>query len=129
MLRKIGYSLLCAGSLFCTSAQAMTYNLMPGPGASFEYKLLANSPIMIGNPYYHKMTATCTIFSEDASNDIVVEMVLKSSKVNNEQVNSGEPPRTFNIASGSKLVLEADGRAVVKLLNKGPSDITAKCTI
>ncbi|KTC83982.1 MULTISPECIES: hypothetical protein [Legionella] len=128
MLRKIGYSLLCAGSLFSASALAMTYNIMPGPGASFEYKLLANSPIMIGNPYYHKMTATCTIFSEDESNEIIVEMILKSSKVNNEEIKSGET-RPFNIPSGSKLVLEADGRAVVKLLNKGPSDITAKCTI
>lgn len=128
MLRKIGYSLLCAGLLSSASALAMTYNLMPGPGASFEYKLLANSPIMIGNPYYHKMTATCTIFSEDGSNEIIVEMILKSSKVNNEEIKSGET-RPFNIPSGSKLVLEADGRAVVKLLNKGPSDITAKCTI
>lgn len=126
MLRKIGYSLLCAGALFSANTLAMTHALVSGSG--IEYELAPNQPHEFTNPVFFSVTATCTFRSENPSNDVFVEALSKSGVINGQKITAPDT-LTITINSGDVIKLTVNPGAKVRLTNRGESSIHASCSV
>lgn len=126
MLRKIGCVLLCAGALFSANASAMDHSFKPA-GVSIEYELPPNEPQVFANYWFWAVTATCSIFSEDSSSNIFIEILNKKGKINGNPVSQGDT-LLMTVHPGDKLIINADSGAKVRLTNQGQHSIIANCS-
>ncbi|MBA3537545.1 MAG: hypothetical protein H0T84_13215 [Tatlockia sp.] len=125
MLRKIRNCLLCTVVLFNTTGWAATYTLAPNYERKIE--LPANVPQIMHNPMIWKVTAKCTVSSEDSANVIIVLGKNKSGSVNGKPISEGE---TFPVLVHplEVLTIVAEPGAKVQLTNAGPHTVNAHCS-
>jgi hypothetical protein len=125
MLRKIRNCLLCTTVLFNTTGWATTYTVAPNYERNIE--LPANVPQILHNPVIWKVTAKCTIKSEDSFNVIIVLGKNKSASVNGRSFSEGE---TFPVIVHpfEVLTIVAEPGAKVQLTNAGPHTVNAHCS-
>ena len=126
MMRKIGFTLLCAGGLFTTNAFSTTYHTFR-QGLAIEYELPVNDPQVFSNIFFWKLKATCTIISETPENPISATMLRKSGSINDVQLAAGDS-MGLTIQAGDKLNVTADSGAKVELVNRGNKTIIASCS-
>lgn len=125
MLRKIGLGLLCAGALFNTAASAATHALTQG--VSVEYVLPSNEPQVFANSFFWKISATCSVTSEDESTQLLVEGLSKKGSINDLPLQSGDSV-VITVHNGDKFNLSADSGAKVSLTNLGEHSLSASCS-
>lgn len=89
MLRKLGYSLFCAGALFSANVLAVTHNLTAG--LSMEYELPPNEPQEFVNAWFWTITSTCTIHTHDTIDNIFVEVLKNPGKLTTLAFQKGIP--------------------------------------
>jgi hypothetical protein len=124
MLKKIGFSLLCAGALFSTTTLAMTHEL--APSVSIEYELVANQPEVFTNYTIFNVTAVCTVKSQDESNIIHVRGLNRSGEINGKVINKGDEFDLI-VKNGDTFTLSAKSAAKVEMTNKGEHTVKALC--
>ncbi|ASQ46305.1 hypothetical protein [Legionella clemsonensis] len=125
MLRKLGYSLFCAGALFSASALAINHNLTAG--INVEYELAPNTPEEFINSWFWSITSTCTIRTKDLSDAIFVEALKKTGKINNITLSQGDT-LLVEVHNGDKVIITADSGSKVRLTNQGQNTVFADCT-
>lgn len=126
MIRKIGFTLLCASGLLTTNAFSVTYHNFT-QGLAVEYELPANDPQVFSNIFFWKIKATCTIISDPPENPLSVKMLRKTGSVNQIPLSAGDSMGLV-VQPGDKLNVTADSGAKVELLNLGPKTIRASCS-
>lgn len=125
MLRKLGYSLFCAGAIFSTNALAINHTL--AAGMNLEYELPPNAPQEFINSWFWTITATCTIHSQDSADNIFIEVLRKSGKINDINLTQDET-LLMTVHNGDHLIIAADSGGKVRLTNQGSTTILADCT-
>ncbi|CEK10362.1 hypothetical protein [Legionella hackeliae] len=125
MLRKLGYSIFCAGALFSANALAITHNL--ALGISLEYELAPSKPEEFVNTWFWSITSTCTIRTKDSSDAIFIEALKKTGKINNTNMAQGDT-LSIEVHNGDKITITADSGSKVRLTNKGQNTVFADCT-
>ncbi|WP_028389666.1 hypothetical protein [Legionella fairfieldensis] len=125
MWRKLGYSLLLAGAIFNTPASAMTYTL--APQMRIDYDLLPNVSIEVINLAPWTIRAKCTFTLQDPSDDISIEMLNSTGKINDQPVAKGDTI-ILTIHPQDKMVISADKGTKVKLTNLGQSIVKTSCS-
>jgi len=124
MMRKIGFTLLAA-ALLTPPAFATTEHILR-QGLGIEYELPANDPQIFSNIFLWQVKATCIIISENTENSITIKMLKKTGTVNSIPLTA--EPMVLKVQSGEKLIITADSRAKVELINHGDKAIKASCT-
>jgi hypothetical protein len=127
MLQKIGCSLLCAGALFSAQALAMNYSLTPG--MNLKYALPPKEPLKFTNFLLWTIKATCTISSEDQSDDLYAKLNNKGkiSEINGQPVSHGNT-LLMTVHPEDKFVIIAESGAEVELKNLGAHTIFVNCS-
>ncbi|MFA5960090.1 MAG: hypothetical protein WC785_06200 [Tatlockia sp.] len=128
MLQRIKSGLLCASVLLSANCLAMTYELVPNQGLNYEIELPPNEAQTLANPLFWTVTANCTISTEDQNNEILIEVMNKTGKVNGTSLSQGES-LLVNVHSGDQFIISADSGAKVKMTNQGKGSVTASCTV
>ncbi|MDI1351424.1 MAG: hypothetical protein PSV35_01435 [bacterium] len=126
MLRKIGFSLLCAAATLTTNAYCMSNHALQA-GITIEYELPAGEPQLFSNFLFWSVEADCKLFTEDESNLLVIEAKAKSGKINGMPVSKGDMISLL-IHGGDVLRLQADGGAKVEITNTGEHLVKASCS-
>lgn len=126
MIRKMGISLLCAGSLLATNVSALTQHEFK-QGLTVEYELPPNDPQVFSNVFFWTVKATCTVISEYADNTIFTTMLKRSGSVNGIPLTAPET-MFLTVQPGEKLHISAESGAKVELVNVGLYTIKASCT-
>lgn len=141
MMRKIGLTLLCAGSLFTTGAFSTTYSTF-SQGRGIEYEIPVNNSLVITNILFWQVKAICVITSEsicqpmsmmlkseptNAGNPLMVTMLRKSGSVNDKLLATGESI-DLTVQAGDVFYVTADSGAKVELFNLGQKSIKASCS-
>ena len=124
-MRKIGISLLCAGSLFSTTALSVTNHTF-SQGPTVEYELPPNDPQIFSNVFFWEIKASCTIISEVSDNSIFVTMLRKTGAINDQPLSAGDTLGLM-FQPGDKLHITATPGAKVELINQGTKTIKAIC--
>lgn len=126
MLRKIGFTLLCAAGMLSTPAFSTT-NVILTPGLSLEYELKPNNPITLANILYWTIKANCTINSHDLQTPLSVTMLRKTGSVNDITLTTNQLLELV-VHSGENLKITAESGAKVELVNHGENLVTATCS-
>ncbi|HAT7029226.1 TPA: hypothetical protein JBE46_01000 [Legionella pneumophila subsp. pneumophila] len=126
MLRKIGFTLLCAVATFSSSTySSVTHTLQAG--VTLEYEFPPNEPLVFVNYLYWEVAADCKITSEDPSNELFAEALAKAGKINGVTLSKGNTMKV-TVHSGDILKLSAESGAKVQITNFGPHTLKATCT-
>ena len=128
MIRKIGFTLLCAGGLLTTQTFATTYHNFQ-KGLSIDYELPVNDPQVFSNIFFWQIKATCIISSKSVAveNPLSVKMVHKTGQINETRLSENQSI-TLTVQAGDRLDVIAESGAKVKLVNQGTQPIKASCT-
>lgn len=124
MMRKIGMALLFAGSLVATNAFSQTHTFTQG--LAVEYTFPPNEPQVFENIFFWRITAVCTVISQENAY-IGVKMLHKSGSFNNFPLSSGDVTGAL-VHPGDKLHIVADAGAKVELTNTSSQTIRANCS-
>lgn len=124
MLRKISFSLLCAGALLSSNSLAMNHELTPG--ISIEYELATNKPELFINYTIFTIKAVCTIVTPDESDILHVKGVNRSGEINGQVINANDELDIL-VKNGDKLYLTAKSGAKVEMTNQGEHTLRAVC--
>lgn len=125
MLRKIGTTLLCVGSLVSSCAFASTHVLVKGMSMNLE--LPANDPQVFTNFLMWSISAKCLINDADESNDIQVAALSKKGVVNGFTIETGQRI-VLTVRPGDELAITANAGARVELTNQGSKQVSARCS-
>lgn len=125
MLRKIGFSLLCAAVTLSTNVYSTTHSLQSG--LSLEYILAPNKPETFINYMYWEIEANCKITTEDEGNELLAEALAKKGKVNGVTLIKGDSMRVI-VHHGETLKISAESGAKVRITNLGQHAIKATCS-
>ena len=125
MLRKVGFTLLCAAISIGTPCYSMATHTLR-PGVTLEYDLPPHTPQLFVNYMYWSVEALCTIVMEDEAVDLFVEAIDRTGKINDIPIVKGEK-RTVPVVAGDKLKLNADARAKVQITNMSDRMVHATC--
>lgn len=127
MLRKIGFSLLCAAATLSTNVYSANHTLQPG--LSLEYVLAPNKPETFINYMYWEIEANCIISSENKTvgNELFAEALAKQGKVNDVVLTMGNSMRVV-VHNGETLKISAQSGAKVRITNLGQNTIKATCS-
>lgn len=126
MMRKIGFTLLCAGGLLTTNAFSTNYSTFR-QGMAMEYELPANDPLVISNILFWQIKAVCVITSENTGNPLSVKMLRKTGSVNDTLLATGES-MGLTVQPGDIFNVTAESGAKVQLVNLGNKTIKATCS-
>lgn len=125
MLRKIGFTLLCAAATFSPSAFSITTNALTA-GITLEYDLLPNEAQIFINPMFWAIEAECKISTEDSSDELRAEVLAKKGKINGITLDKGGVINLV-VHAGDKLKIGADSGAKVQIINLGEHTVKATC--
>ncbi|MFI4918738.1 MAG: hypothetical protein ACHP65_04200 [Legionellales bacterium] len=126
MLRKIGFTLLCASALISTNVYSISSHAIQ-PGLTLEFTFPANDPQFFYNFTFGSIAANCKIATEDASNILFIEAVARKGEVNGVPLLEGQSV-SVNVHAGDNVKIGADSGAKVKITNFGPHNIKATCS-
>ena len=127
MLKKIGFSLLCAAAAITTNAYSAMSNHMLQAGVTLEYELPPNDPQLFTNYMFWPVVANCKITSEDDSDVLFAEALAKKGKINDITLSKGESLH-ITVHPGENLKLSADSGAQVRITNQGMHTVKATCS-
>lgn len=126
MLKKIGFALLCATATLTPPAYAIETHMLQ-TGITVEYELPSNNPQLFINYLFWSVEATCKVSTEDESNNLFVEALAKTGKINGVSISSGQTLRV-TVHSNDYIKLQADAGAKVRITNEGKSLIKMTCS-
>lgn len=126
MIRKIGFTLLCASGLLTTNVFATTYHTLR-QGLAIEYELPANAPQVFSNIFFWRIIADCVIISENLGNPLSVTMLKKTGSINTTPLSTGDSIG-LTVQQGQSFHVTAMPGAQVELVNLGNKLIKASCT-
>lgn len=126
MLRKIGFSLLCAAATLSTNVNSTIVNTLQ-PSMSIDYELVPNEPQIFINYLYWEIEANCKMITQDESDELFVEALAKQGKVNDVILAKGSS-MTIPVHQGENLKITAESGAKVRITNLGQHTIKAVCT-
>ena len=126
MLRKITAIIICAASIFTTSAYSTTQHVFT-QGLAVEYEFPVNDPQVFSNIFFWTIKATCTIVSGAPESLISAKMLKKTGIVNGTTLATNET-FTTTLRVGDKLNIVAIAGSQVELINLGTETIKASCT-
>ncbi|MGL5742977.1 MAG: hypothetical protein ACRCXC_10805 [Legionella sp.] len=125
MLRKFGLGLLCIAASFSTSSYSMeSHSLIQG--TTFEVELPPNTAQLFVNYMFWTVETNCKIDTEDQSNNLYVEAMVKKGKVNDVPVSAGDK-LTITVHQNDNLRISADSGAKVQITNLGEHKVKATC--
>ncbi len=127
MLRKIGFTLLCAVASISTSAYAINNTHSLQPGLTLEYELPPNDPQFFVNFMFWAVEAKCTMTTVDPSNELYAEVVVKKAALNDQVLTTGQSIR-LTVSDGQILKIGAESGTKVKIVNLGNSLVKATCS-
>ncbi|MCX7117085.1 MAG: hypothetical protein NTW94_04115 [Legionellales bacterium] len=125
MLKKIGFPLLCAGSLFATSAFSITEHVFT-QGLSVEYEFAPNDPQVFSNIFFWEVKANCTVISNEPVTPFSATMLRKSGSLNYSPLVAGDT-LVISVQPGDTFHITAESGAKVELTNLGNDLIKANC--
>lgn len=125
MLRKIGFTLICAVATFSSSTYAMVSHTLQ-PGMTVEYELVPNEPQLFINYMFWAIEANCKIATVDESDNLFAEALAKKGKINDITLSEGQS-MWVTVHPGENLKLSADSGAKVKITNTGLHTVKATC--
>lgn len=126
MLRKLRCGLFAIQALLSVNVMAAHHEFAPA-GVSIEYEFPPNNPQEISNSFFWTITSTCTVHTKDQSDDLYVEILKKSGKINGQSLSQGDTI-TLTLHDKDKFVITAESGAKVRLINQGQSTIVANCS-
>lgn len=126
MLRKIGFTLLCAAASLSTSAYSIPIHSLI-PGVTLEYELPSNQPQVFVNYMFWTIEANCKMETQDQSDELFVEALSKKGKVNDIVLAEGQSMKV-TIQNGQNLKINADSGARVRITNLGTGLVKAICS-
>ncbi|KTD47734.1 hypothetical protein [Legionella quateirensis] len=126
MLRKIGFSLLCAATAFSTNVHSIVTNTLQ-PSMTIDYELVPNEPQVFINYLYWDIEAKCKIITKDESNVLFAEALAKQGKVNDVTLTKGSSMQV-TVHQGDTLKISAESGAKVRITNLGQHTVKASCT-
>lgn len=126
MLKKFKFGLLCAALLFSANCLAINYDLIPG--VSLDYDIPPNKPLEFTNVWFWTITATCSASTEDSSDNVLIEALSKTGRINGKVISQGET-LVLPVHSGDKLEISADSGAKVRLTNQGEHTLHISCSV
>ncbi len=125
MLKQIGLSLVCLVGAMNASASAVNHALQSG--VTLEYDLPPHDGQIFTNYMFWVVNAKCQITTEDATNDLLIEVLARKGSVNEMQLSQGESMKVV-VSHGDILGLSADSGAKVKITNLGLHMVKASCS-
>ena len=126
MIQKLCYGLLCAASLFSSSAFSLTtHETMMSAGA--EYVLLPNEPQVLTNAFMWNVSAVCKISSTTELNPFSFKVLRKSGSFNGVALKTGDMMDVV-LHPNEKIYFTAVSGAKVELVNRGNVKVIAECT-
>lgn len=125
MLRKIGFSILCAAATLNSNVYSSNHTLQPG--LSLEYILAPNKPETFINYMYWEVEANCIITTEDEGNELFAEALAKQGKVNDVELTMGNSMHVI-VHNGETLKIAAKSGAKVRITNLGQHTVKATCS-
>lgn len=126
MLRKIGFTLLCAISCFCTPLQAMQTHVLQ-PGVTIEFDLPYNDPQQFVNYLFWSVQANCVVSSSDTAISLKVEVINKKITINDTILSSNDSV-LLSIHPGNSLKLNAEAGAKARITNLQTNLVHAICS-
>ncbi|BCA95102.1 hypothetical protein TUM19329_14630 [Legionella antarctica] len=126
MLRKIGFTLLCALTSFSAPSFSMTSHSLQ-QGVTLEFELPPHDPQLFINYMFWSVEATCKITSEDENVELFAKALAKKGKINDITLTVGQSLQV-NLHSGENIKLSADSGAKVQITNLGTHLVRATCT-
>lgn len=126
MLRKIGFTLLCAVAAISTPAYSITTHYLQ-PGLTLEYELVPQTPQFFVNFMFWAVEANCKITTTDESDDLFAEVITKKAKINGQNYNEGQTI-IVPVKPDQNLRIGADPGAKVRITNLGNSLVKATCS-
>lgn len=128
MLRKICLGLVCASALFSTSSFAAGGLSITAPGINFDPIIFKpHEPQIIANPTWYTFNVICTASIEDSSDDILIEMLTRSGKINGEEISQGQS-KILTVVQGQSFTVYAKAGASIRLTNNGEHPVSASCS-
>ncbi|WP_119343019.1 hypothetical protein [Facilibium subflavum] len=89
------------------------------------YAFLPQQPVVIKNPLFWGISATCSIsIASQNPQKIMGKMLKKSGTINGQNVGD---KLILEIKNGDSMRISADGLAQVEITNQGDETITANC--
>lgn len=125
MLKKICYAVLCAGALISANSMASTQAL-PTRGLDIQYDFEPNIPQTLINYSLWTITASCTVSTEDDSDELRVTGIRGSGEINGQVITAGKQ-LTLIVQKGQQFTLSAKSGAKVELTNLGKHTLTTAC--
>ena len=92
----------------------------------WSYDFLSNSPVIISNPLFFGVSASCKVSTQDES-DILDGKILKGSGTLNGQTITSNT--TLTIKNGESFNITASAFASVEITNKGSNTVHADCSL
>ncbi|CEG56381.1 hypothetical protein [Legionella fallonii] len=126
MLRKIGFTLLCAAASISAPCYSMATHALR-PGVTLEYDLPPHQPQLFVNYMFWSVEANCKIAMEDEAVDLFAEALAKKGKINDIPILAGDT-RLLHVLAGDTLKLAADSGAKVQITNQSDRMVHATCT-
>ncbi|KTD60038.1 hypothetical protein [Legionella shakespearei] len=93
-----------------------------------EFVFFPSIPTRIENPLYRTMDAKCTIETQDAQNELVGVMKIKTASINNVHLNPGENVSIL-VKNGDIMHIIADFGSRIEMTNNGEGVVRAVCSI
>jgi hypothetical protein len=126
MIRKLGYFLLCAASIFSANVFSATIHESMMTGAA-EYILLPDEPQILSNVFMWNINAICKIVSENELNPFSFKILRKTGSFNGRPLKSGDLVEVV-LHANEKIYFTAAPGAKVELVNRGEVKVIAECS-
>ncbi len=128
MLRKIGFSLLCAAA---ASLSPNVYAMENYASLDYVFAPAPADPVVLSNYMYWTVEANCKITIEDENknlgNELVAEALAGQGKIDNEPLTKGNT-KSVTVKHGDYLRISANSGAKVRITNKGTQIVKATCS-
>jgi len=126
MLRKITAIMICAASIFTTSAHSTKQHVFT-QGLAVEYEFLVNEPQVFSNVFFWTIKASCTVVAGAPESLISAKMLKKTGIVNDIKLATNEK-YTTTLKLEDKLNIVAIAGSQVELINLGTETLKVICT-
>jgi hypothetical protein len=126
MKKIISYAVGVFLSTTIIPSHATTYYAYPGITIDVDFK--SNETQTIKNPFFWKISLSCTLNSQKRIIPIEAKAVKKSATINNHVLKEGESIR-HDLNVSDKLNIKADGSSQFSITNLSDVSASAKCKV
>lgn len=129
MIKQFGCAIVWAISflpVLTSPAYSTTVNALQ-EGITLEYELTPSEPQEFVNYLFWTIDAKCKVSTEDESNELYAEAILKKGKINGVELKAGQCLK-LAVHHGEVFKLNAESGAKVRITNFGEHSVKAKCS-